>query len=235
MKDAQRVGAVGASTEQTTHGGVGMNGQPIGVVGRATGFRCAGARDESPEGERIVRRAVARAKEGDRDALRFLYLRYADNVYGYVHSILRDDHEAEDVTQQVFAKLMTVLVRYDPRGVPFVGWLLRLSHNAAIDHVRARRATPAEEIFGADERRDDIAAERTQSLRAALSTLPCEQREVVVLRHLVGLSPGEIADRMGRSESSVHGLHHRGRRALREELVHLGSAPATAATARVAA
>ena len=58
------------------------------------------------------------------EALRFLYVRYADNVYGYVASLLRDEHEAEDVTQHVFAKLMTVLPKYEPRAVP----VLRLDH-----------------------------------------------------------------------------------------------------------
>jgi RNA polymerase sigma-70 factor, ECF subfamily len=54
---------------------------------------------------------------------------------------------------------------------------------------------------------------------------------VLLLRHVVGLSPVEIAERLGRSESSVHGLHHRGRRALQQELRHQGLAPATATTA----
>ena len=87
--------------------------------------------------------AVARAKDGDDDALRFLYLRYADNVYGYVCSIVHDEHEAEDVTQHIFAKLMTALDRYEPRVMPFSSWILRVAHNAAIDHVRARRPTPS--------------------------------------------------------------------------------------------
>src|SRR3712207_7001636 len=55
--------------------------------------------------EDVVVSAIGRAKQGDEDAMRFLYLRYADNVYGYVCSIVRDEHEAEDVTQQIFAKL----------------------------------------------------------------------------------------------------------------------------------
>ena len=59
--------------------------------------------------------------------MRMLYLRYADNVYGYVCSIVRDEHEAEDVTQQVFAKLMTAIARYEPRSVPFSAWILRIS------------------------------------------------------------------------------------------------------------
>ena len=63
--------------------------------------------------------------------------------------------------------------------------------------------------------------------RAGLETLPEDQRDVVVLRHLVGLSPGEIAHRLGRTESSIHGLHHRARLALRRELIRAECAPTT--------
>jgi RNA polymerase sigma-70 factor (ECF subfamily) len=168
--------------------------------------------------------AVARAKEGDREALRFLYVSYSNNIYGYVRSIVRDDHEAEDVTQHVFAKLMTTIGKYDDRGVPFFAWLLRLARNVAIDHLRANRMTPVETLpdTGASSERD---IDQVHLVREALAALPEEQREVVVLRHMVGLSPGEIADRMGRSEPSIHGLHHRGRRALQRELRALDSSP----------
>jgi RNA polymerase sigma-70 factor (ECF subfamily) len=76
---------------------------------------------------------------------------------------------------------------------------------------------------------DDAGIDRRMSLTEALATLPDEQREVLVLRHLVGLSPTEIADRMGRSEPSIHGLHHRGRGALRVALEERHVAPAVAA------
>jgi RNA polymerase sigma-70 factor (ECF subfamily) len=175
----------------------------------------------------VVSLAVARGKAGDRDAIRYLYVRYSHNIYGYVRSIVRDDHDAEDVTQHVFAKLITALAKYDERGVPFFAWLLRLAHNAAIDHLRGRRATPAEEVFAADVRDDEDGLDRSQNLRDALRALPDEQRSVVVLRHVVGLTPGEIASAMGRSESSIHGLHHRGRRALQSELTRRDAAPST--------
>jgi RNA polymerase sigma-70 factor (ECF subfamily) len=190
------------------------------------GFRSRTTLDDSPEALSKTRLAIARAKEGDKDALRFLYLHYSNNTYGYVRSIVGDDHEAEDVTQHVFAKLITTIGKYDDRGVPFFAWLLRLARNVAIDHLRANRLTPTEtvvdprESYGPD-------FDRRQTVEAALAALPAEQREVVLLRHLVGLTPGEIADRMGRSEGSVHGLHHRGRRALQRELVRLDSAPFT--------
>src|SRR3954453_23104165 len=85
------------------------------TVGRGR-FRRRRTLEQSPRNEQLVLDAVARAKAGDQDALRFLYLRFADNVYGYVCSIVRDEHDAEDVTQQVFAKLPAALGRYEPRA-----------------------------------------------------------------------------------------------------------------------
>jgi RNA polymerase sigma-70 factor (ECF subfamily) len=187
--------------------------------------------DESPEAMRQVQLAIVSAKEGDREALRLLYVRYAENVYGYVASILRDDKEAEDLTQHVFLKLIGAIHKYDDRGVPFSAWLLRLARNAALDHLRRRRAIPAEEVFGADTQVDERALNRADSLRTALKSLPEEQREVVVLRHVLGLTPPEIAAQTGRSESSIHGLHHRGRKALRQELLRLDAAPSIAIAA----
>ena len=198
------------------------------VMDGHAGFRARRTLDDSEEATREVRLAIARAKEGDRDALRLLYIRYADNVYGYLRSIVKDDREAEDLTQQVFMKLMSVIVKYEDQGVPFSGWLLRLARNVALDHLRRRRPTPTEDVFGARDHFDEHdARERARDLHHALASLPDEQRDVMVMRHIVGLSPPEIAQRMGRSESSIHGLHHRGRRALRRELSRLGSAPAT--------
>ena len=199
------------------------------VTDRHAGFRCRRTLDESPEAMREVRRAIARSKEGDRAALQFLYIRYSDNVYGYVRSIVRDDKEAEDLTQQVFMKLITVIVKYQDHGVPFSGWLLRLARNVALDHLRRRRPIPTEEVFAVDSHTDVGEQDRAGDLHSALASLSKEQRDVMVMRHIVGLSPQEIAERTGRSESSIHGLHHRGRRALQQELRRLGSAPAVAA------
>src|SRR5690242_429579 len=115
-------------------------------------FRSKPTVDDDPSGDHIVDLAVARAKEGDREAIRFLYLRYADNVFGYVRSIVHDEYEAEDVTQHVFAKLILVIGKYEQRSVPFTAWMLRLARNVAIDHVRRRRAIPCEEVRDPDRR-----------------------------------------------------------------------------------
>ena len=195
-------------------------------IAASHGFRASPA-GEKNDRDPAIAQAVARAKSGDNDAIRFLYLRYKDNVYGYVLSILRDAHEAEDVTQAVFIKLISVIHKYEPRQVPFTAWILRVARNVAIDSLRKRRPVPCEEVFEPTRAADDSGRERRWGLEQALETLPEDQRDVVVLRHLVGLSPGEIADRMGRTEASIHGLHHRARLALRRELIRVECAPTT--------
>src|SRR5271166_1055710 len=87
----------------------------------------------------LVSNAVRRAQNGDREALGFLYARYADDVFRYVRSILRDPHDAEDVTQQVFAKLIQAIAKYEAQEVPFFAWVLRVARNLAVDHLRRRR------------------------------------------------------------------------------------------------
>ncbi len=194
------------------------------------GFRVNKKLEQNNQDESVTQ-AVLAAKSGDMDAIRFLYMRYKDNVYGYVLSIVREPHEAEDATQQVFMKLISAIGKYEPRSVPFTAWILRVARNIAIDHLRQRRAVPCEEVFETTRETDESSREYRWGLEAALHTLPEDQRDVVMMRHLVGLTPGEIATRMGRSESSIHGLHHRGRLALRRELSDMDCAP----LARVAA
>jgi len=186
----------------------------------------------SHEAGDLVREAVTRAKAGDSEGLHYLYVRYADDVLRYVTGFIRDHHEAEDITQNVFAKLMTAINKYEERAVPFDAWILRVARNAALDHLRAKRAIPTEEVRLTDTGRAQTALDRGQALRQALKDLPEDQREVLVLRHIVGLSPIEIADTLDKSESSVHGLHHRGRRSLRANLIELEAAPVVASPSR---
>jgi RNA polymerase sigma-70 factor (ECF subfamily) len=186
----------------------------------------AGSADER---DRAIADAVVRAKQGDDEAIRYLYVRCADKVYGYIKSIVRDDYEAEDLTQHVFAKLMLVLPKYEQRDSTFLPWLLRVARNVAMDHLRKRRPTPCEDVRGLEDSSKVADHFISLSLRDALAALPEEQREVVILRHVVGLTPSEIAQRLGRSEPSVHGLHHRGRGALRRLLTEMEAGPAVMA------
>jgi RNA polymerase sigma-70 factor, ECF subfamily len=203
-------------------------GGSMGVEDPLTGRLTRPAAADLQEDGALLSRAIARAKQGDRSAVHFLYVRYADDVLAYAQSIVRNRHDAEDVTHTVFAKLITVIGKYQQREVPFSAWILRVARNAALDHVRGRRQIPFEEVRSSDDGHEQIGFERSSALKAALARLPREQREVLILRHVAGLSPGEIAERLGRSEASVHGLHHRGRSSLRAALSELEAAPQTA-------
>jgi RNA polymerase sigma-70 factor (ECF subfamily) len=177
---------------------------------------------------RLVQEAVKRAQAGDAEGLHFLYVRYAADVQRYVASFVRDHHEAEDITQDIFVKLVKGIGKYEPREAPFAAWIMRVARNAALDHLRSRRAIPTEEVRVADDGRAHTGLRLSRDLRRALEQLPEDQREVLILRHVAGLSPVEIAATLEKTESSVHGLHHRGRRTLQARLVELGAAPVVA-------
>ena len=115
-----------------------------------------------PRGEErntpLVSQAIRRAQAGDRDAMGFLYARYAESIHGYVRSIVRNHHEAEDITQHVFTKLMRVIGKYEERDVPFLAWALRVARNVTMDHIRGERLVPVEEIHATGREESDPAA-----------------------------------------------------------------------------
>jgi RNA polymerase sigma-70 factor, ECF subfamily len=159
--------------------------------------------------------------------LEALYEEHAPVVFRHVRRLLRDEHEAQDVTQAVFLKLVDALPQYDARQGDVLPWILRMAHNRAIDELRRRRAVPAAEL-PVPAGYDDGDAERGEALQTALAGLSPDQCEVVVLRHVVGLRTREIASCTARTEGAVHALHHRARVALRERLLQLGAGPSTA-------
>src|ERR687885_2513951 len=132
----------------------------------------------------LTRRAVRPANDGDGEAMGELYDRYAGRVYGHVRRMMRDRHDAEDVTQLVFLKLIWTLDRYDESSGDFCAWLLRVARNLAIDEMRRRRPVLVGDVYAADvgPGDDDAAAQRAGALREALAELSDDQRQVVVLR-----------------------------------------------------
>jgi RNA polymerase sigma-70 factor (ECF subfamily) len=191
-----------------------------------SGFRRRRQLDHPEAAEPLVAAAVARAREGDVDALRLLFLLFADNVFGYVLSIVHDEHDAEDLTSEVFARLPRALGLYRPGATPFAAWLMRVARNAALDHLRRQRTVPSPHVHPAGAPAGPHELERLAGLRSALAALPADQRQVVLLRLVAGLSPHEVATKLDRSVDAVHALQHRARRRLRRELTALGFAPA---------
>jgi RNA polymerase sigma-70 factor (ECF subfamily) len=174
--------------------------------------------------------AITRAKQGDRQAVRFLCSQYGSVVRAYLGSLLRDPDLVDDVVQTTFLKLLTRIDRYEPREVPFEAWLLRVARNAAFDELRRRRRGDSRPIV--DEDGVVVSAdELTGELWEALERLPASGREVLVLRHVVGLSVGEVAERMGTTPQAVTVLLERSCATLRSVLrgdqpVAVGAAPA---------
>src|SRR3954447_13884251 len=124
-----------------------------------------GRHNDAADREPLVAQAVVQASRGSKDALRFLYARYRDSIYNYALSLVRDEHEAEDITQQVFLKLMSNLHKYEPRDVPCAAWIVRVARNVAMDPRRSRRQIPCEEVFAPTQASSDVVHERRQDLR----------------------------------------------------------------------
>ena len=188
--------------------------------------RTGGPRAPGTAGQDTIQSAVARAKAGDSEAIRVLYTTFAGTVHRHVARMLGDT-DAEDVTQTVFLRLMTSIGSYQRRDASFEAWLLHVARNAAVDHLRRVRAHPTvSEAAWAELERAQVSPDPGErALRSALETLPPAQRQVAVLRLIVGLTPAETARLTRRTEASINTLHHRARIGLQEALTALGAAP----------
>jgi len=152
-------------------------------------------------------------EEGDAAALSYLYARFAGDVRRRVARVLGDEYDAEDVTQEIFSRLPRTILQYEDRGLPFAAWLMRVSRNAALDERRRTRPILVDEAPAPETQ--DVPTVPSDALKDALAALPPEQREVLLLRHIVGLRPAEVADRLGKSRAAVNCLHYRGSVTLR--------------------
>jgi RNA polymerase sigma-70 factor (ECF subfamily) len=170
---------------------------------------------------------VARAADGDAEAFSQIYSICAPGVRRYVRTIIWDAWDADDVTQEVFVKIFTALPQYDPERAAFSAWMLRVARNAAIDHLRHRRAWPTDDPVDEHAQADDTGQRCAESLREALVGLTQSQREFLVLRALGGFTPPEVAHRVRRTRGSINTLYHRARLAAKDNLVAMDAAPST--------
>jgi RNA polymerase sigma-70 factor (ECF subfamily) len=128
--------------------------------------------------------------------------RFQASVYGVAHAIVRDPGLAQDVAQQAFEHAWLRADTYDARRGSVRGWLLRITHNLAIDAVRIRRPTPIDPqqlhfLLGQMLRTPEheaLATEACESVRAALAALPIDQARAVVMAVGYGMTAKEIAD-----------------------------------------
>jgi len=164
---------------------------------------------------------IRRAQQGDPHAVSWLYERFQPSIFRYLYYRLGERQAAEDLTSEVFLRMLRSLPQFQLREVPFQAWLFQIARNLAADHFRrAGRHEELHEAFAAPDSTPEL-AERSlthESLRQAIARLGDEQREVVVLRFVLALSIGEAAQMLQKSEDAIKGLQRRGLQALRHFL-----------------
>lgn len=170
---------------------------------------------------------VARAQNYDAEAFGQLYDKYLRQVYSFVYYRLGDQHDAEDLTAQVFLKALEAIRSYNRQKATFLTWLLSIAHHLVIDRYRyrgRRGEVPLEpellpiELEDPEERA--ISNLTGEILWQALEKLTKEQRDVIVLRFSLNLSGPEMAKALGKTEGAVKALQHRALRSLERILRH---------------
>ena len=170
--------------------------------------------------ERLLRRARAY----EQAALEELYDAYAPLIYSYIYRRIQDAASAEDLTGEVFLRMLQALRSDGAWHTSFRGWLYRVAHNLVVDYYRRQPATPPvsldDEIheIEADGDGPETLAQASASrraLREALQQLTPEQQQVLALRFGQELATREVSQILGKSVSAVEGLQHRALAALR--------------------
>ena len=176
--------------------------------------------------ETLTQDLLTRAQNGDPTIIGDLYDRYRLNVFRYLFYRLGDIHAAEDLTSEVFLRMMRSLPNYKITGVPFEAWLFQIARNLAIDHYR--KVNRGEQISLEDEMQADRIDEPDHNLERnitsdllvrALAKLDDVQRDVIVLRFVNGLPIAQVALTIHRSENAIKALQHRALASLRETLI----------------
>jgi RNA polymerase sigma-70 factor (ECF subfamily) len=191
-----------------------MDAQPQAI--RLTGALRA-ARREAALSPRAERAAVRGALRGDAAALDVLFRAHWPAAYRAAWLIVRDAYAAEDLAQEGFVAAVRALDRFD-RSRPFGPWLRTIVARRAIDAARARALRREVEPGPLEQLAAPIATAVADDLLAAVAALPDEQRIVVVLRHLLELTPGEIAELTGTPRGTVNSRLRRGLDALAREV-----------------
>jgi RNA polymerase sigma-70 factor (ECF subfamily) len=164
---------------------------------------------------------------GDGSAFGELYGLWAGRVFAYCERALRDRHTAEDVVQKVALALFARLPGYEVRaGSPFEHWLLRIARNQVVDErrgagSRAELAAPQDLVRLLEDRHSTVGVPgeaRHVAFERALvrARLPERQRQVLTLRFVFDLTPGQVAGVMGSSEEAVRQLQRRALRTLEQ-------------------
>ncbi len=170
---------------------------------------------------------LERVAKLDEDALGEIYDRYELKIYNYIYRRTSNQTLAEDLTAQVFLRMLEAIHNDKTWHSSFSGWLYRIAHNLVIDHYRIRDRqkqvsiddVPVMPDPGNNPVRAAEIALDSEYLRTSIGRLTDDQAEVISLRFLEGYSFSEIATMMGKTEGAVKALQHRAVTTLRQLMV----------------
>ena len=178
----------------------------------------AGKSESQVEAE--VRALVERAVGGDVEAFGELYGVYLDRIYRYIFYQINDRAMAEDLTEEVFLNAWRSIGKYKWRGQPFSAWLYRIARNHVIDHYRtSRQHQMLEDNIMADtgDPEREVEGKQTQRrLLEAVSTLPEQQRQVIIMKFIDDMDNREIEEATGKSQGAIRILQMRALATLRQ-------------------
>lgn len=168
------------------------------------------------DGEHEDRDLINHAKQ-DREAFDKLYAKYLKKVYTYIYYRVGSVEEAEDLTSNVFLQAFIHLDRYEYQGVSFSAWLLRIAHNMVANWYRDRSNRQWVDLEDWEEivSNEELPGERLEReedrerVKQAVSCLPPEKQQILILRFAEGMKHKEIAEVVGKSPGAVKVLVHR--------------------------
>ena len=167
---------------------------------------------------------VERARSGDEEAVTLLYEAHVDSIFAYIRYRVHSDVLAEDITSEVFLRMVRSISSYRDQGAPFRAWLFRIAANLITDHYRqhGKNLTVAiPESYESDDTNpfDHVMQEdEHQHLRLAIQSLPAEYQDLLVLRFVEDMPHTEIARVLNKSAMALRAMQYRALKALAEAL-----------------
>jgi RNA polymerase sigma-70 factor (ECF subfamily) len=169
-----------------------------------------------------VIKLVDKAADGNFDAFGDLYSIYLDRIYRYIYYHVKDRMMAEDITEEVFVKAWKAIRSCKGRGRTFSSWIYRIAHNHMINTQRNNNRSISmamENLVTESDRRQEVDSTAGKyELTEMLDELPLNQKQVIILKFLEGMSNSEIAKIMNKSEGAIRILQMRGLSSLRQNV-----------------
>lgn len=171
---------------------------------------------------------VAKAQKGDEEAGTLLYEAHVESVFAYIRYRVDSTAVAEDLTSEVFLRMVRGLAGYKDQGVPFRAWLFRIAANLITDYYRQRGrnlTTPILEEYASNDTDPSDHMEKQEEefrLHLAVRALPEDYQDLLILRFVEELPHTEIAKIMNKSVVALRAMQYRAIRALGEQLEKLG-------------